>query len=47
MTSIELKREITEKREQGLRLFDLARMYDRSTSMTCTLLKQKELIIAS
>jgi predicted transcriptional regulator len=44
MTSIELKREIIEKQEQGVRVTDLARMYGRSTSMISTVLKQKELI---
>ncbi|XP_067125817.1 tigger transposable element-derived protein 1-like [Centruroides vittatus] len=44
MMSIELKREIIEKHEQGVRVIDLARMYGRSTSMICTVLKQKELI---
>ncbi|XP_026464559.1 tigger transposable element-derived protein 1-like [Ctenocephalides felis] len=42
--SIELKREIIEKHEQGVRVVDLARMYERSTSMICTVLKQKELL---
>lgn len=46
MMSIELKREIIEKYEQGLRVTDLARMYGRSTSMISTMLKRKELLKA-
>ncbi|XP_052896274.1 tigger transposable element-derived protein 1-like [Anopheles moucheti] len=41
---IELKREIIEKYEQGARVTDLARMYGRSTSTICAVLKRKELI---
>ncbi|GFS44139.1 tigger transposable element-derived protein 1 [Nephila pilipes] len=41
MMSIELKREIIEKHEQGVRVVDLSR---HSTSMICTVLKQKESI---
>ncbi|GBL65099.1 Tigger transposable element-derived protein 1 [Araneus ventricosus] len=44
MMSIELKREIIEKNEQGVRVTDLARQYGRSTSTICTVLKQKESI---
>ncbi|GBM74228.1 Tigger transposable element-derived protein 1 [Araneus ventricosus] len=44
MMSIELKREIIEKNEQGVRVADLARQYGRSTSTICTVLKQKESI---
>lgn len=44
MISIELKREIIEKNEQGVRVADLARQYGRSTSTICTVLKQKESI---
>ncbi|GFS79232.1 tigger transposable element-derived protein 1 [Nephila pilipes] len=44
MMSIELKREIIEKHEQGVRVVDLSRQYGRSTSMICTVLKQKESI---
>ncbi|GBM81699.1 Tigger transposable element-derived protein 1 [Araneus ventricosus] len=44
MMSIELKREIIEKNEQGVRVPDLARQYGRSTSTICTVLKQKESI---
>ncbi|UYV62146.1 hypothetical protein LAZ67_1008015 [Cordylochernes scorpioides] len=42
--SIELKREIIEKHEQGVRVVDLSRQYDRSTSMICSVLKRKESI---
>lgn len=41
MMSIELKREIVEKHEQGVRVIDLARMYGCSTSMICSELKQE------
>ncbi|GBO46618.1 Tigger transposable element-derived protein 1 [Araneus ventricosus] len=41
MMSIELKREIIEKNEQGVRVADLARQYGRSTSTICTVLKQE------
>ncbi|GFT43923.1 tigger transposable element-derived protein 1 [Nephila pilipes] len=44
MMSIELKHEIIEKHEQGVRVVDLSRQYGRSTSMICTVLKQKESI---
>ena len=44
MMSIELKREIIEKNEQGVRVADLKRQYGLSTSMICTLLKQKDSI---
>ncbi|GFY55823.1 HTH CENPB-type domain-containing protein [Trichonephila inaurata madagascariensis] len=40
--SIELKREIIEKHEQGVRVVDLS--YGRSTSMICSVLKRKESI---
>ncbi|GFY49233.1 tigger transposable element-derived protein 1 [Trichonephila inaurata madagascariensis] len=42
MMSIELKREIIEKHEQGVRVVDLS--YGRSTSMICSVLKRKESI---
>ncbi|GFY55186.1 lachesin [Trichonephila inaurata madagascariensis] len=42
--SIELKREIIEKHEQGVRVVDLSRQYGRSTSMICSVLKRKESI---
>ncbi|GIY24288.1 hypothetical protein CDAR_64281 [Caerostris darwini] len=44
MMSIELKREIIEKHEQGVRVVDLSRQYGRSTSMVCSVLKRKESI---
>ncbi|GIY14968.1 hypothetical protein CDAR_114561 [Caerostris darwini] len=44
MMSIELKREIIEKHEQGVRVIDLSRQYGRSTSMICSVLKRKESI---
>ncbi|GIY88508.1 hypothetical protein CDAR_187021 [Caerostris darwini] len=44
MMSIELKREIIEKHEQGVRVVDLSRQYGRSTSMICSVLKRKESI---
>ncbi|UYV66914.1 hypothetical protein LAZ67_4003318 [Cordylochernes scorpioides] len=44
MKSIELKREIIEKHEQGVRVVDLSRQYGRSTSMICSVLKRKESI---
>ncbi|GFS73947.1 tigger transposable element-derived protein 1 [Nephila pilipes] len=47
MMSIELKREIIEKHEQDVRVVDLSRQYGRSTSMICTVLKQKEESIKS
>ncbi|GIY13972.1 tigger transposable element-derived protein 1 [Caerostris darwini] len=42
--SIELKCEIIEKHEQGVRVVDLSRQYGRSTSMICSVLKRKESI---
>ncbi|UYV76170.1 hypothetical protein LAZ67_13002933 [Cordylochernes scorpioides] len=44
MMSIEFKREILEKHEQGVRDVDLSRQYGRSTSMICSVLKRKESI---
>ncbi|UYV79752.1 hypothetical protein LAZ67_18000559 [Cordylochernes scorpioides] len=44
MMSIELKREIIEKHEQGVRVVDMSRQYGRSTSMICSVLKRKESI---
>ncbi|UYV83823.1 hypothetical protein LAZ67_X000312 [Cordylochernes scorpioides] len=44
MMSIELKPEIIEKHEQGVRVVDLSRQYGRSTSMICSVLKRKESI---
>ncbi|XP_039624723.1 tigger transposable element-derived protein 1-like [Polypterus senegalus] len=42
MMCIELKKEIIEKQEQGVRVVNLAKQYERSTSTICTILKQKE-----
>ncbi|UYV79581.1 MRPL2 [Cordylochernes scorpioides] len=44
MMSIELKREIIEKHEQGVRVVDLSGQYGRSTSMIYSVLKRKESI---
>ncbi|UYV81821.1 K02A2.6-like [Cordylochernes scorpioides] len=44
MMGIELKREIIEKHERGVRVVDLSRQYCRSTSMICSVLKRKESI---
>ena len=41
---MEMKHEIIEKHERGVRVMDLARQYDRSTSTICTILKQKDAI---
>ncbi|XP_070275853.1 zinc finger protein 64 isoform X2 [Myotis yumanensis] len=46
MMCIELKKEIIEKHDQGVRVIDLAKQYERSTSTICTILKQKESIQA-
>ena len=43
MMSIEIKREIIEKHEQGVRVIDLVRQYERSTSTICTILKQESI----
>uniref|UniRef100_A0A5F8G8Y5 HTH CENPB-type domain-containing protein n=1 Tax=Monodelphis domestica TaxID=13616 RepID=A0A5F8G8Y5_MONDO len=44
MMSMKLKQEIIKKYERGVRVSDLAKEYDRSTSTICTILKQKELL---
>ncbi|XP_064087280.1 tigger transposable element-derived protein 1-like [Macrobrachium nipponense] len=44
MLPIEVKREIIEKHERGVRVMELARVYERSTSTICTILKQKDAI---
>ncbi|UYV70559.1 hypothetical protein LAZ67_7003536 [Cordylochernes scorpioides] len=44
MMSIELKPEIIEIHEQGVRVVDLSRQYGHSTSMICSVLKRKESI---
>ncbi|GBN65559.1 hypothetical protein AVEN_155986-1 [Araneus ventricosus] len=43
MISIELKHEVIEKNEQGVRVADLARQCGRSTSTICTVLKQESI----
>ncbi|XP_015417010.1 PREDICTED: tigger transposable element-derived protein 1-like [Myotis davidii] len=47
MMCVELKKEIIEKHDQGVCVIDLAKQYERSTSTTCTILKQKESIQAT
>ena len=42
MMTIEIKREIIEKYEKGVRVSELARQYDRNTSTICTIIKQKD-----
>ena len=44
MMCIELKKEIIEKHDQGVRVIDLAKQYERSTSTICIILRQKESI---
>jgi len=44
MMSMEVKREIIEKHERGVRVSDLAKQYERTTSTICTILKQKDAI---
>lgn len=46
MICIELKKEIIEKHDQGVRVVDLTKQYELSTSTICTILKQKESIKA-
>ncbi|XP_008104049.2 tigger transposable element-derived protein 1 [Anolis carolinensis] len=46
MMCLDIKHEIINKHEQGVRVVDLARQYDRSTSTICSILKQKESIKA-
>ncbi|XP_051783372.1 tigger transposable element-derived protein 1-like isoform X1 [Erpetoichthys calabaricus] len=46
MMCMEVKKEIIEKHDQGVRVVDLAKQYERSTSTICTILKQKKLIKA-
>ncbi|XP_008104149.1 uncharacterized protein LOC103278141 [Anolis carolinensis] len=47
MMCLDIKHEIIKKHEQGVRVVDLARQYNRSPSMICTILKQKESIKAT
>ncbi|XP_064101254.1 tigger transposable element-derived protein 1-like [Macrobrachium nipponense] len=42
MMSLEIKLEIVEKHEQGMRVKELAKHYNCTTSTICTILKQKE-----
>ncbi|XP_068214426.1 putative CENPB DNA-binding domain-containing protein 1 [Palaemon carinicauda] len=44
MMTIEMKHEIIEKHESGVRVSKLACQYERSTSTICTILKQKDAI---
>ena len=46
MICIELKKEIIEKHDQGVRVVDFSKQYELSTSTICTILKQKESIKA-
>ena len=39
---MEVKKEISEKHERGMRVADIARIYNKSTSTICTVLKKKE-----
>lgn len=42
----QLKKEINEKHDQRMRVVDLAKQYERSTSTICIILKQEESINA-
>jgi len=42
MLSLEIKQEIVEKHERGVRVSELAKQYDRNMSTISTILKQKE-----
>ncbi|KAM3922941.1 tigger transposable element-derived protein 1-like [Leptodactylus fuscus] len=44
MMSIEMKQELIKLHEKRTRVIELARMYERSTSTICTILKQKDII---
>jgi DeoR/GlpR family transcriptional regulator of sugar metabolism len=46
MIRVEVKKEIIEKYERGIRVADIVRFYNKSTSPICTLLKKKEEIKA-
>ena len=46
MMSIEMKQEIIDKHERGVRVSDLVKQYNRSSSTICTILKQKDAIKA-
>ena len=41
LITIEVKKEIIQKREAGVRVVDLAQQYNRTTSTICTTLKKK------
>ncbi|XP_039632281.1 tigger transposable element-derived protein 1-like [Polypterus senegalus] len=42
MITVEIKKEIIEKHEQGVRVADIARFYKKPTSTICTILKKRE-----
>lgn len=42
MITMEIKKEIIEKHQEGMRVVDIARIYNRSTSTICTILKKKQ-----
>ncbi|XP_052832245.1 tigger transposable element-derived protein 1-like [Octopus bimaculoides] len=46
LITIELKKEIIDKHERRVRVVDIARKYDRSTSTICAILKKKDEIKA-
>nr|XP_020452715.1 tigger transposable element-derived protein 1 [Monopterus albus] len=45
MITVEVKKEIIQKHERGMRVADIARFYNKSTSTICTILKKKEEIM--
>ena len=47
LMTIEMKKEVIEKFESGMRVVELARQYDRTTSTICTILKKKDEIKSS
>ncbi|XP_066108907.1 tigger transposable element-derived protein 1-like [Saccopteryx bilineata] len=44
MMLVEVKQEIIEKHKHGIRVIELARLYDHNTSTICIILKQKDAI---
>ncbi|XP_040177160.1 tigger transposable element-derived protein 1-like isoform X2 [Rana temporaria] len=42
MITVEVKKKMIEKHERGMRVADIARFYNKSTSTICTILKKKE-----
>uniref|UniRef100_A0A8C5PXM0 HTH CENPB-type domain-containing protein n=1 Tax=Leptobrachium leishanense TaxID=445787 RepID=A0A8C5PXM0_9ANUR len=42
MITVEVKKEIIDKHERGMRVANIARFYNKSTSTICTILKRKE-----